>query len=216
MKNRLCLEITFLYFIAVSCVSRYSVDDQYSFDGVFMIPFTEWYARMIDITGEKYKVLYLSKDLEEIEGFVDSLKCPRIRINKMQEYPALFVSNDTIIASVNCFKVFGDTVSYHLFYSSRFDEYLTNDIEIINKTINVFSYDRVLPRYPYIILEFETWHNSFRVIPNWEYLSLDSAIIHRKPEPLKVTTHSFREQNIKPLPLVWIRLNEWYKRNKLR
>ena len=212
-KNRALWGIVFLLLSSVGCISRYSVDDQYSFDGIFAIPSTEWYARMVDITGEKYKALYLSKDLEDLNGPIDRLNSLVIWINKTHEYPELFVSNDTIIAGVKSFKVLGDTTLCHHINPS-YDDYLTNNLDIINETMQKYSYNRVLPRYPYIILEFETWHNSFRVIPNWEYLNLDSTIINRKIEPFMVTTKTFREQNIRPTPIVWIRLNECFKKSK--
>ena len=212
MKNRVFLGIAFLSFVAVGCISRYSIDDQYSFDGIFRIPFMEWYARMVDITGEKDKVVYFSKDYEEINGPIDSLNSLVIWINKRQEYPKLLVSNDTIIAGVKDFKVSGDTALFRQINSLYYDDYLIKDFELLNETIHKYSYNRVLPRYPYIIMEFETWHNSFRVIPNWEYLNLDSTIIHKKVEPLTVTTRTYREQHIKPKPMVWIRLKECFKR----
>ena len=212
MKNRVFLGIVFLYFLSVGCISRHSVDDQYSFDGLFKFPFTEWYARMVDITGEKYKAIYLSKDIKEIDGPVDSINSLVIWINKNQDYPELFVSNDTIIAGVESFRVSGDTTFCRQINSWLSNEYLINDIDIINETIQKYSYSRILPKYPYIIVEFETWHNSFRVIPNWEYLNLDSTIIHREMEPLTATTKTYREQNIRPMPLVWIRLKECLKK----
>ena len=68
-KNNIVLIVFyFACFIIVSgCMSRYGADDQYSYDGTYYIPSAGWYARMVDITGEKYKTLYLSKDPLMIE-----------------------------------------------------------------------------------------------------------------------------------------------------
>ena len=122
--NRALGGIVFLIIVSFGCTSRYSVDDQYSFDGLFTIPFTEWYARMVDISGEKYKALYLSKDLEELYRPIDSLYCLVIWINKTHDYPELFVSNDTIIAGTESFKVSGDTTFCRQNSSSSYNNLL--------------------------------------------------------------------------------------------
>lgn len=198
----------FCYFLLTSgCFSRYSADDQYSYDGIFMIPSTEWYARMVDITGEKYKAFYLSKDLQEIEGPLDRINGPVIWINKTHETPDIFISNDSIVLGVESFKVTGDTSLCRRMKSATIDDELfIEDNDLIKEVIDKYDYLRVLPRYPYVIVEFETWHNSFHVVPNWEYLNQDTTIIHRSIEPLRVTTKSFREQGITPGPLLLIRL----------
>lgn len=193
-------------------MSRYSADDQYSYDGTFFIPSTGWYARIVDITGEKYKTLYLSKDSLVFRQPLDSIDGPIILINKLHDYPALLISQDSIIIGIESFMVSGDTTSCRQLKTTTIKKvYFSPDIETANEMVD--SYSRILPKCPYFLLEFESWHNSFRLVPNMEYLKFDSAILYHKIEPLHETTSSFREQSMKPTLLWLIRLKEKQKRS---
>ncbi len=212
-KNNIVLIVFyFACFIIVSgCMSRYGADDQYSYDGTYYIPSAGWYARMVDITGEKHKTLYLSKDPLMIEQPLDSMDGPVILINKLHDYPSMLISQDSIIIGVESFRILGDTTLCRKLKSATIMEvYLSPDRETAKEMVD--NYSRILPKYPYSLLVFETWRNSIRLVPNMEYLKMDSSILQHRIEPLHETASSFREQNIKPAPLWLIRMKERHKK----
>lgn len=199
--------------LATGCISRYNVNDQYCYDGTYYIPSTGWYARLVDITGEKYKALYLSKDSLIVDCPLDSINGPVIWINKLHDYPSLLISEDSIIIQIESFTVLADPGSCHLMKSATIKEtYFSPDRETAKEMIS--EYSMILPMYPYSLIVFETWHNAFRFVPNQDLLKSDSTILHRQIEPLYATTKTFNELSINPSPLWWIRLRERYRKTR--
>lgn len=215
MIKRNIVLLVFYSLLCVGCITRYSIDDQYSYDALFEIPYTDWYARIIDITGERSKELYLSKDSVKIKESLDSISCPIIRINKMHDYPELLVSNDSVVIALDSFELSGDSSRCHLMRSDKiYDSFFCPEASTAKEMAD--RYSRILPRYPFVALEFETWHNSVRAIPNIELVRADSTFNIRRIEPIVETTKSFREMGIKPSPLWVIRLKELLYTTKSR